>query len=324
MEGVILIIVLVIILCIIVLVIIKSANCYDLTRSSYKNEPFSSMSKLPPLYIVYSISNSPYQEWQADLLDFSVAQSGQPGKIVRIVSKDPKYPDRPMPRSRNGITLETEDFSKYGGGYSAMNKPGGLRELHKVVTDKSAVIVLLDPDMIFTRVWDPTALVKEGVVYGQRWHGYGEEYCRKTTPQKYRDYCPPTDEKAIMYPFAMTMGTLEKIIPKYFESSAYYSTAKDWMTEMSALAIAQNDPSLGLKIITVANIGITNDWPKHNQDPDAPIMHYCQTIKDKSGKEIWGKRRYNAWDPVPDPKEATTRVDREVLEMIRIARAKLK
>ena len=278
-------------------------------------EPFAT--DPPPLYIVYSISNSPYQEWQADLLDFSVAQSGQPGKIVRIVSKDPKYPDRPVPRSRNGITLETEDFSKYGGGYLIMNKPGGLRELHKVVTDKSAVIMLLDPDMIFTGIWDPTALVKDGVVYGQRWHGYGLEYCKKTTPQKYRDYCPLTDEKAIMYPFAMTMGTIEKIIPKYFESTTYYITAKDWMTDMSALVIAQNDPSLGLKIITVPNIGITNDWPKHNQDPDAPIMHYCQAIKDKSGKEIWGKRRYKAWDPVPDPQEATTRVDREVLAMIK-------
>ena len=323
MKIFILITIFAIILCIIIVVSTKRANCYDrkstLRFATYKNEPFEAAmpNELPPIYIVYSMSNSPYQEWQADLLDFSVSQSGQPGRIIRIVSKDPKYPDRVLPRSRKGLTIETEDFGKYGGGYSAMNKPGGLRELNKVVTDPNAVIILVDPDMIFTGVWDPRDVVKENIVYGQRWHGYGEEYCRKTTPDLYKNYCPPTDEKAIMYPFSMTMGTLEKIIPKYFESSAYYRTAKDWMTEMSALVISQNDPSLGLKIITKESLGITNDWPKFNQDLDAPIMHYCQTIKDTSGKEIWGKRGYNAWEDVPDPKEATTRVDREVLSMIR-------
>ena len=35
------------------------------------------------LYIIYSMSNSPYQQWQADLLDFSVYEAGQQGVIDR-------------------------------------------------------------------------------------------------------------------------------------------------------------------------------------------------------------------------------------------------
>lgn len=313
---------------IILVIVILSFNFNKIPSDSFTDKFGNSISArtnglensiIDDLYIVYSISNSPYQEWQADLLDFSVKASGQPGKIIRTVSDDPKYPNRPVSKPKDIITIQTEDFGKYGGGYAAMNKSGGLREIIKLqkslgISD-SSVMIQLDPDMIFTKVWDPRNIVKQGTIYGQQWHGYSKDYCKKSTLSKFKDYCPD-DNKAMMYPFAITMGDIVKITPKYFESSANYIESKDWMTEMSALVISENDPQLGLTVITSPNIGITNDWLKYNQDPEAPIMHYCQTIKDSSGKEIWGKRKYNAWDPVPDPKLATTRVDREVLTML--------
>ncbi len=318
------IIIILLLIVIIIIVTVVGVKCKDkFTNFPKKNIGlFENTPNQPPLYILYSISNSPYQQWQADLLDFSVAVSGQPGKIIRTVSEDPKFPNRPIPQSRNGITIKTEDFGKYGDGYYALNKSGSLKKIREQASNLSehipdnAVILLLDPDMIFTKAWDPRNIVKKGIVYGQRWHGYGENYCRKIVPE-YKDDCPKADENAIMYPFAMTMGDLEKIVPKYFQGSKNYGTTKDWMTDMSALVISLHDKSLGLKVITEQNIGITNDWLNLNQDPEAPIMHYCQTIKDSSKKEIWSKRKYSAWEDVPDPEQATNRVDREVLKMIR-------
>ena len=47
-------------------------------------------------YTIYSISNAPYQEWQADLLDYSFKKVKQPGTLIRLCSEDSKYPKRKM------------------------------------------------------------------------------------------------------------------------------------------------------------------------------------------------------------------------------------
>lgn len=285
----------------------------DGSRESWR-ESFGVPTSSQPLYIVYSISNSPYQEWQADLLDYSIKKVGQPGTVIRLVSQDPKYPNRKVPRSKIGMTVETEDFSKYSDGYSPTNKPGSLVTLfkkHKL--PPQAVAILCDPDMIFTKRWDPRPETPMGTVYGQRWKGYGKSYCSRTT--SYSEDCPKDESEAIMYPFAMTVRDLGRILPRYYASSREYPKYRDWMVEMTALVVAQNDPKMGLKIVTVPNIGLCNDWDNHN-DEEAPLVHYCQSIKNKNGEEIWSKRRYRAWDPVPEPKMALNRVDRVVLSTI--------
>ena len=46
------------------------------------------------IYVIYSISNSPYMEWQADLLDYSFKKSKQPGTLIRLCSDDEGHLDR--------------------------------------------------------------------------------------------------------------------------------------------------------------------------------------------------------------------------------------
>ena len=66
------------------------------------------------LLLVYSISNSPYQQWQAELLDFSIRACAQPGAIVRLCSPDSAYPERPVPEFAGGFTFPTAHFSTLG------------------------------------------------------------------------------------------------------------------------------------------------------------------------------------------------------------------
>ena len=56
------------------------------------------------LYIVYSMSNSPYQRWQADLLDFSILDVKQPGVVVRLCSHDADHPSITPASSRHANT----------------------------------------------------------------------------------------------------------------------------------------------------------------------------------------------------------------------------
>ena len=265
---------------------------------------------------IYSISNSPYQEWQADLLDYSFAKSGQPGSLVRLVSEDLDHVGREISLSSVGDTFSSPAYEGATGSfkYKPMNKPGALgyflneTEVGQKLDDTD-VVILVDPDMIFTKEWTPD--FDEGTVFGQKWKGYSRGYCKKTSKED--RFCPRTDNDALMYPFAIYVKDLRKIVKDYYEYSKYYTQTRDWMQEMTALVLAMNKN--GLKIETEENIGICNNWDNNN-DEDAPLVHYCQTVKDKDGRELWGKHRHNMGDKVPDPSVAQNRVDRVVLETI--------
>jgi hypothetical protein len=265
---------------------------------------------------IYSISNSPYQEWQADLLDYSFAKSGQPGSLVRLVSEDLDHVGREVALSSVGDTFSSPAYEGSTGAfkYKPMNKPGALgyflneTEVGKKLDD-SDIVLLVDPDMIFTKEWTPD--FKEGTVFGQKWKGYSRSFCKKTSTED--RFCPRSDNEAVMYPFAIYVKDLRKIVQDYYEFSKHYAKTRNWMQEMTALVLAMEKN--GLKIDTEENIGICNNWDNNN-DEDAPLVHYCQTVKDKDGKELWGKHRYTPGDKVPDPEVAQNRVDRIVLETL--------
>ncbi len=264
-------------------------------------------------YIIYSISNSPYQEWQADLLDYSFIKVKQPGTLIRICSEDAKYPNRKPPLSKAGLTVNTPNFSKLTSNidWPVMNKPGSLDYLFKNHSfNDEDTLLFLDPDMIFIKIWDPE--VQMGSVYGQMWKGYSQAYCQKTSIQP--ELCPVNQKACIMYPFAIKAGDMQKAAGDIdcFSRKGYLKY-NDWMADMSAFVIAMVKHNI--RIETQENIGLCNNWDNNN-DSNAPIMHYCRPIKDKSGKIIWGKWRYQPWKQPPDYSQATNKADMEVLKML--------
>jgi hypothetical protein len=265
------------------------------------------------MYIIYSISNSPYQEWQADLLDYSFKKVKQPGTLVRLCSEDVRYPKRKTPLSKEGLTICTPNFSKLTSkiDWPIMNKIGSLKYIFKKnITHDEDTLIFLDPDMIFTKIWDPE--VKKGTAYGQEWKGYSIDYCQKTSVQP--ELCPADKKKCLMYPFAIKAGDMKNIVEdiEHFSRKGYLKR-NAWMADMSAFTTAMVKNKISIE--TRENIGLCNNW-SNNNDETAPIMHYCQRIKDKFCKVIWGKWRYRPWDLPPDFSQATNKVDREVLKML--------
>jgi hypothetical protein len=266
------------------------------------------------MYLVYSISNSPFQEWQADLLDYSIAEAKQPGTVIRLCSQDRRYPGRETPQSKSGITINTPNFSRISPDkdWPVMNKPGSLKYLFKdnIVSDHDTLI-FLDPDMIFTKKWVPD--VGRGIALGQKWKGYGHQYCQKTSILP--ELCPVKEVDCLMYPFAIKAENMKKIIEdiEAFAKEGYLK-CNDWMADMSAFVTAMVKNKI--KMATIDNIGLCNNWDNHN-DKTAPIMHYCRPIRDSSDNIIWGKWRYKPWSMPPEPSQATNHVDREVLKMLR-------
>lgn len=291
---------------------------------------------LMQVHTIYSMSNSPYQDWQADLLDWSFVRSGQPGNLIRLCSEDSHFPGRPHSRSRVGETLLTPNYAQIDWPYyrfwrcnipvspfkrkidwPVMNKPGSLQYLfeHRAF-DEDDTLIFLDPDMVFTKPWIPA--LERGTVCGQKWFGYTKSYCEQSSIHP--ELCPETQDDCIMYPYAINAGDLKGMLTdfEYFSREGYKKATRDhvgdnWMSDMPAFQTAMTKHDLVME--PYDNIGLCNNW-ENNNDPDAPILHYCQPALDHEGNQIWRKSGYVPWQLPPSPSLATNRVDREFLSLL--------
>lgn len=297
------------------------------------------------LYIIYSVSNSPYQQWTADLLDFSIRQSGQPGEIVRLCSLETGTHSAVKP-SAHGYTFVTPDYATVGDTFFrqfilkskrllglkvqgrfhfyCLNKAYATQaflESHPDLDD-TAMLLWMDPDMVFSRAWNPPAsTVRTGHVTGQYWWGYNKAWCHQNGGRNGPLLCPST-ETAIMYPYCITVGDMRAIIESYGRfSEEIYQKTRDWQSEMYGHVLAMNEA--GLQCHTISALGTCNNWPKGlPDDSNAPISHYCQPIKNLEGRDIWNKRDYTAgtasipWQRPPRPDEAATLTDQRTLQTL--------
>jgi len=300
------------------------------------------------LYVLYNISNSPYQQWQADLLDFSFREVGQHGVLVRLCSLDRGFPNLEVKPSAEGYTFVTPSFAEVGNGafqrvvlwskrllrlgasgryhFYCLNKALAMKaflDSHPDL-DQEAKLLWLDPDMVFTRPWEPPAsMVRRGHVTGQYWWGYDPAWCRMHAGCSNGGLSPAGDE-AIMFPFCISVADMQAIVDSYGRfSGEIYSRTQNWLSEMYALVMAMS--VAGLESHTVAALGTCNNWPDGlPNDSSAPISHYTQPMKDFSGREIWNKRKYTPhtlktpWRRPPPHGDATTLTDQRTLQMLHL------
>ena len=298
------------------------------------------------LYIIYSMSNSPYQQWQAELLDFSAREVGQPGVIVRLCSLDGDFPNLEVRPSSSGYTFVTPSYAELGEGsfprlvlwlkrlfkqrifgryhFYCLNKSFAMKaflESHPDL-DSEAKLLWLDPDMVFNQPWEPPGeMVRRGHVAGQYWWGYDLEWCRKNSVSKDGSLCPASD-KAIMFPFCISVGDMRRIVDTFSRfSKEIYRRTRDWKSEMYALVMAMG--AAGLQCHTVAALGICNNWPEGlPNDSIAPISHYTQPMNDGNRREVWNKRKYTPdtlsepWQRPPHPSSVTTLTDQRTLQVL--------
>ena len=298
------------------------------------------------LYIIYSMSNSPYQQWQADLLDFSVQEVGQRGVIVRLCSLEANFPNLEVRPSAQGYTFVTPSYAELGNvafrrfvswskrllklkvhgrfHFYCLNKARAMQaflEAHPGL-DGEAKLLWLDPDMVFNQAWDPPAsMVHRGHVAGQYWWGYNTASCQRNGGDKGKSLCPVSDA-AIMFPFCISVGDMRRTVDSYDRFSAeIYHRTRDWLSEMYALVMAMS--AAGLECRTIAALGTCNDWPDGiSNDPSAPISHYTQAMKDCNGQEVWDKKKYTPhtlstpWRRPPHHEKVVTLTDQRTLQML--------
>lgn len=298
------------------------------------------------LYVIYSMSNSPYQQWQSDLLDFSVGEVNQPGVIVRLCSREDDHANLEVKPSARGYTFVTPSFAALGNSslqnlvrmvkrwlklspfgryhFYCLNKPYAMKAFLEAHTnlDDEVQLMWLDPDMVFSQPWTTTQeMVRQGHVTGQRWWGYDRSWLLRHTGDQLGAKTAVGDS-ALMFPFCITVGDMRRISGSFCNyAREVYRMTRDWESEMYALAAAL--ATSGLRCHTVDALGTCNNWPQGlPDDPSAPISHYTQPIMDARGGPIWDKRAYTPqtlsrpWGRPPSPDQAATLTDRRTLKML--------
>lgn len=276
-------------------------------------------------YTVFSTNDSPYMQWQSDLLEYSWKQVGQEGSLIRLVATD--TPER-LPTQKYAHCIATQLWDTHpdtGDLYPIYNKPASLLEW--VFRDRpEGTVLLLDPDCVFRG--SVKRHVSPGYPAAQAWvdlaigkpdteHPFGfdkgfsflNEACIRTD----------LDIDAVMIPTLIHTSDLRRICARWLELCStirqhYRRGDGQPIRESDMFAYVAAAAEYGLRHEPIS-LGIANNW-KPESAPDAPIVHYCQSIMDQQGREIFWKRDYTPWSRIDETVEPEEDYNRDLIALI--------
>lgn len=282
-----------------------------------KNWEFFGNEKFPD-YIVCSTSNSPYQNWQCELLTYSFNKVKQGGKLIFLCSDDPSYKDRPLPKFKNAETLKYPNWMiKWpdGGWYGPRNKPFSIQywvnNYPNLKNDET--VLFLDPDMVFLK---PMKIdVSKEVVWGHKWIVNGDN-SNFDLIKKNRELI--TDDYSVMFPLAMTIGDLKKICDTYTRlTDVAFKKTLIHDCEMYAFIMSLADSNLKTKPVNIANY-----FDNMNENDPKYIIHHMYEMKDDKNNKIFYKQDYTPsietkpWKRPCDIDKASNKRDKVLLSLI--------
>ena len=272
-----------------------------------------------PDFVIYSTSNTYYQSWQCDLLEYSYVNAHQKGELIALCSEGENGDLSPR-ESNIAMVIPLPSYMKNqhtGDFWGIANKLGSLKSWIDNQEVEGSVL-FLDPDMVFIKPID--LHVKEGKVIAQRWvdsgiagHPIFDKYCRKNRHRI-------TKETIFMYPYLMHTADIRKTMERYYElSHEIRDVEKKWESDMYALVIVAAE--FALDVETVDDMGVCNNWEEHN-NLDTPIVHFPVPFLNPEGQKIWFKQDFTQqaikkpWTNLPAPSEAKSRAEYSVLALI--------
>ncbi len=275
------------------------------------------------IYTVFSTTDSTFQQWQSELLEYSWRQVGQPGELIRFVAA---ADGAALPSHRHARTIATPSWGRHpdtGDEYAPYNKPAAL--IHWLENERpEGTVLLIDPDCVFR-----TAIcreVTEGHPVSQQWIGLSHEtngdgfaLDRRFAFLGDRGIWPQTKAQLGMIPTLIHTRDLARIAARWLEVTALVREEvtdgdgrRMWESDMFAYAIVTAEAGLAHEL---TSLGICTNWSPHDA-VDAPIIHYCQAIEGNAGESLWSKYDYQPWRRVVDPSRARHDYGRTLLALL--------
>jgi coenzyme PQQ synthesis protein D (PqqD) len=274
------------------------------------------------IYTVFSTTDSPFQQWQSELLEYSWREAEQPGELIRFVATDGNR----LPAHRHARTIATPPSQVHpdtGDDYAPYNKPAAL--LHWLRTEQpEGTVLLVDPDCVFQSAIRRE--VAEGAPVSQRWiglaharHGHGFALDRRFAFLADHGVRPRIPAQLGMIPTLIHTRDLARIAARWLEVTALVRQQvtdpqgqRMWESDMYAYAIVAAEAGLEHEL---TSLGICTNWSPDDA-VDAPIIHYCQAVESHGGGTLWSKNHYQPWGRVARPERARHAYGRTLLTLL--------
>ncbi len=276
-------------------------------------------------YTVFSTTDSPYMQWQSELLEYSWRKVGQEGNLVRLVATD-DFENPPQHRYAQTVATSPRTVNpETGDEYVIYNKPASLLEwLH--VEQPHGTVLLVDPDCVFRA--PVRRSVSPGFPESQHWLDHETGTPVKNSPfglgRRFAflsEHCVETGMQAqsMMIPTLIHSSDLKAICGRWLELCGYIRQGVQgpdaygfWESDMFAYTVAAAEYGLEHKL---TNLGVCTNWPTERV-PGAPIIHYCQPIKDRNDETIWSKGDYRPWERVENSRVPAQDYGRDLVALI--------
>lgn len=273
-------------------------------------------------YTVFSTNDNPKMQWQSDLLEHSWKRVGQEGALIRLVATD--TPEN-LPTQKYAHCVATKLWDVHpdtGDSYPIYNKPASLLEW--VFREKpEGTVLFLDPDCVFRQAI--RRRVAPGFPASQAWVDFTKHKPSPSNPfglgggfSFLSEHCSRVDEgtEPVMIPTLIHTRDLRKICARWLELCGvvrdkyrHADGQKIWEADMYAYLAVCTEYGLQHEPIS---LGICTNWDPKDV-PDAPIIHYCQTIYGKDGTSLFNKHEYVPWTRVDETIETPEDYGRELI-----------
>lgn len=243
-----------------------------------------------PLYSVVCTDTNPYGTWQTEFLEHTWVRSGMPGELIRLVGT-PNGEQPPTHRTARVVTTSASNtHPRLTSDYTGINR---LHSLSEWLGHERPVgtVLILDCDFAFRapldRHADPERPIGQ-LWWDLQWNGRWLEVAESITPGIGKSL------QRVTWPLLIHTSDLRRIIDRWIELTARIRAETEaWESDMFALPIVLAEYGLQCELDMLA---AWMPWPDEIVG-DAPIIHYCQPVFGRDGKELWYKQRYTPWEP---------------------------
>jgi prolyl 4-hydroxylase len=261
------------------------------------------------IYTVVCTDINDYINWQFELLEYSWSRINQPGRLIRLVSCDE---NQILPEHRHAEVCRTNPTNvhpKSGDFYPPYNRLYSIKQWLDEY-DAEGTVLIIDADVVFRSPLKTE--VVPGQPLGQHWLDYGLSETFKSAIQG----SSSTDVSSLQHvtwPALIHTQDLRTLTPRWIELTvAIREKTKAQESDMFALLTASQELEIQFELGTTTAF---MPWPDEKV-AEAPLIHYCQIVKQKNGEELWSKGRYQPWQRVANGDYAELAYCRDLIALI--------
>lgn len=221
---------------------------------------------------------------------------------------------RVLPRHRYARVVRTRPVDRdprTGTRYVPINRLFSLQQWLQEEKPRGTLL-LLDPDCVFRQ-----AIIDEvepGKPRGQHWIDFSPAFFQKEELRERLglDQHATESVQQVTWPLLIHTEDLARVLPIWIEYVTALEAVLGWERDMFAFTAACARVGLHFSIGPVA---VYMGWPEETAR-GAPIIHYCQKIKDANAETLWFKQAYEPWQPVLSAERAALDYAREFLRIL--------